>query len=52
MNLFSIVSGVPIDKVALLDQKTRNYIGEKLLELTLMELFVFRFMQACSFLCF
>ncbi|KAF3966969.1 hypothetical protein CMV_008974 [Castanea mollissima] len=40
-----LVSGIPIDKVALLDQKTRNYIGEKLLELTLMELFVFRFMQ-------
>lgn len=40
-----LVSGIPIDKVALLDQKTRNYIGEKLLELTLIELFVFRFMQ-------
>ena len=33
--------------MALLDQETRNYIGKKLLELTLMELFVFRFMQAC-----
>ncbi|KAG2693144.1 hypothetical protein I3843_08G079900 [Carya illinoinensis] len=40
-----LVSGIPIDKVALLDQKTRNYIGKKLLELTLMELFVYRFMQ-------
>ncbi|CAL5208762.1 unnamed protein product [Lathyrus oleraceus] len=40
-----LVHGIPIDKVALLDQETRNYIGTKLLELTLMELFVFRFMQ-------
>ncbi|TYI00244.1 hypothetical protein ES332_A11G119700v1 [Gossypium tomentosum] len=40
-----LISGVPIDKVALLDQGTRNYVGRKLLELTLMELFVFRFMQ-------
>ncbi|KAL4572195.1 hypothetical protein LXL04_018964 [Taraxacum kok-saghyz] len=40
-----LVHGIPIDKVALLDQETRNYVGKKLLELTLMELFVFRFMQ-------
>lgn len=40
-----LVSGVPIDKVALLNQETRDYVGKKLLELTLMELFVFRFMQ-------
>lgn len=40
-----LVPGIPIDKVALLDQETRNYVGRKLLELTLMELFVFRFMQ-------
>ncbi|KAK2403337.1 protein ACTIVITY OF BC1 COMPLEX KINASE 8, chloroplastic [Trifolium repens] len=40
-----LIHGIPIDKVALLDQETRNYIGKKLLELTLMELFVFRFMQ-------
>ncbi|XP_038892571.1 protein ABC transporter 1, mitochondrial [Benincasa hispida] len=40
-----LISGVPIDKVALLDQETRNYVGRKLLELTLLELFVFRFMQ-------
>lgn len=39
------VSGIPIDKVASLNQDTRNYVGRKLLELTLMELFVFRFMQ-------
>ncbi|KAJ6729704.1 hypothetical protein OIU85_020596 [Salix viminalis] len=39
------VSGIPIDKVTLLNQETRNYVGRKLLELTLMELFVFRFMQ-------
>ncbi|KAK1356720.1 protein ABC transporter 1, mitochondrial [Heracleum sosnowskyi] len=40
-----LVSGVSIDKVASLDQETRNYVGKKLLYLTLMELFVFRFMQ-------
>ncbi|KAB2003214.1 hypothetical protein ERO13_D11G110800v2 [Gossypium hirsutum] len=40
-----LISGVPIDKVALLDQGTRNYVGRNLLELALMELFVFRFMQ-------
>ncbi|KHN14242.1 protein ABC transporter 1, mitochondrial [Glycine soja] len=40
-----LVHGITIDKVALLDQETRNYIGKKLLELTLMELFVFQFMQ-------
>lgn len=39
------VSGIPIDKVASLNQETRNYVGRKLLEITLMELFVFRFMQ-------
>lgn len=47
MGWFSLATGITIDKVALLDQETRNYIGKKLLELTLMELFVFRFMQAC-----
>ncbi|CAH2072091.1 unnamed protein product [Thlaspi arvense] len=40
-----LISGIPIDKVALLDQKTRDYVGMKMLELTLKELFVFRFMQ-------
>ncbi|KAH7678526.1 Cadmium-transporting ATPase protein [Dioscorea alata] len=40
-----LVTGVPVDKVALLDQETRNYVGKKLLELTLKELFAFRFMQ-------
>ncbi|GAB2225302.1 hypothetical protein Droror1_Dr00006094 [Drosera rotundifolia] len=40
-----LISGVAIDKVALSDQRTRNYVGRKLLELTLRELFVFRFMQ-------
>ncbi|KAH6777460.1 ABC transporter 1 [Perilla frutescens var. frutescens] len=40
-----LVPGIPIDKVASLDQETRNYVGRKLLELTLMELFIFRFMQ-------
>uniref|UniRef100_A0A7N1A1I3 ABC1 atypical kinase-like domain-containing protein n=3 Tax=Kalanchoe fedtschenkoi TaxID=63787 RepID=A0A7N1A1I3_KALFE len=40
-----LVAGIPIDKVALLDQQTRNYVGKKLLELTLIELFIFRFMQ-------
>ncbi|XP_072954942.1 protein ABC transporter 1, mitochondrial [Typha angustifolia] len=40
-----LVPGIPIDKVALLSQETRNYVGRKLLELTLKELFIFRFMQ-------
>lgn len=40
-----LVPGIPIDKVSLLDQETRNYVGRKLLELTLKELFIFRFMQ-------
>ncbi|CAN1160152.1 Protein ABC transporter 1, mitochondrial [Linum perenne] len=40
-----LVSGVSIDKVTSLDQETRSYVGSKLLELTLLELFVFRFMQ-------
>ncbi|EPS70264.1 hypothetical protein M569_04492, partial [Genlisea aurea] len=40
-----LVPGIPIDKVAMLDQNTRNYVGRKLLELTLTELFIFRFMQ-------
>ncbi|KAL1206249.1 Protein ABC transporter 1 [Cardamine amara subsp. amara] len=40
-----LISGIPIDKVALLDQKTRDFVGRKMLELTLKELFVFRFMQ-------
>ncbi|KAF0901798.1 hypothetical protein E2562_006258 [Oryza meyeriana var. granulata] len=44
------VPGFPIDKVAKLDQETRNYVGSKLLELTIKELFVFRFMQACFLL--
>jgi len=47
MGWFTLATGIPIDKVALLDQETRNYIGKKLLELTLRELFEFRFMQAC-----
>ncbi|GJU07028.1 protein ABC transporter 1, mitochondrial [Tanacetum coccineum] len=37
--LFLLATGIPIDKVALLDQETRSYVGKKLLELTLMELF-------------
>ncbi|XP_062084911.1 protein ABC transporter 1, mitochondrial [Humulus lupulus] len=40
-----LIRGIPIDKVALLSQETRNYVGKKLLELTLIELFVYRFMQ-------
>ncbi|CAH9146167.1 unnamed protein product [Cuscuta epithymum] len=40
-----LVPGIPIDKVSLLDQETRNHVGRKLLELTLKELFIFRFMQ-------
>lgn len=44
--MFVLATGIPIDRVASLNQETRNYVGRKLLELTLMELFVFRFMQA------
>ncbi|KAG6552285.1 hypothetical protein Mapa_006138 [Marchantia paleacea] len=40
-----LVPGVSIDKVAQMDQSIRNEVGEKLLRLTLKELFVFRFMQ-------
>lgn len=40
-----LVPGVPIDKVALLDQKVRDEVGTKLLRLTLKELFEWRFMQ-------
>ncbi|KAL2607601.1 hypothetical protein R1flu_026174 [Riccia fluitans] len=40
-----LVPGVSIDKVAQMDQKTKSDVGEKLLRLTLKELFVFRFMQ-------
>ena len=43
--MFILLTGVPIDKVASLDQGTRDYVGRKMLELTLKELFVFRFMQ-------
>lgn len=48
--IFLFLAGIPVDKVALLNQETRDYVGRKLLELTLKELFVFRFMQACSLL--
>ncbi|KAH6576455.1 hypothetical protein BASA50_006739 [Batrachochytrium salamandrivorans] len=37
--------GVSIERAVLLDQKTRNEIGENLFRLCLMELFSFRFMQ-------
>ncbi|CAM6091660.1 unnamed protein product [Calypogeia fissa] len=40
-----LVKGVPIDKVAQMDQSIRNRVGCQLLDLTLRELFVFRFMQ-------
>ncbi|KAK2703730.1 atypical kinase COQ8B, mitochondrial-like [Artemia franciscana] len=39
------IEGLAIDKCAELDQETRNYVGEKLLKLCLMELFDFQFMQ-------
>nr|KAJ3420702.1 hypothetical protein HK105_005356 [Polyrhizophydium stewartii] len=39
------VPGLPIDKAALLDQRTRNEIAESLFRLCLLELFRFRFMQ-------
>ncbi|KAL3675303.1 hypothetical protein R1sor_025251 [Riccia sorocarpa] len=40
-----LVAGVSIDKVSQMDQKIKNDVGERLLRLTLKELFVFRFMQ-------
>ncbi|GLJ19056.1 hypothetical protein SUGI_0342050 [Cryptomeria japonica] len=40
-----LVQGMSIEKVAQLNKETRNHVGRKLLELTLKELFVFRFMQ-------
>ena len=40
-----IDAGIPIDKVAKLNQGVRNHVGSELLNLTLRELFVFRFMQ-------
>lgn len=40
-----LVTGVSVEKVAHLNQETRDYVGRKLLELALRELFVFRFMQ-------
>lgn len=40
-----LVTGVSIEKVAHLKRETRDYVGGKLLELALQELFVFRFMQ-------
>lgn len=40
MGSFSLTIGITIDKVGLMDQETHNYIRKKLLELTLMELFV------------
>eukprot|EP00899_Mesostigma_viride_P018703 jgi/Mesvir1/26834/Mv20591-RA.4 len=39
------VHGVPIDKVAQMSQAVRNSIAQRLLDLTLRELFQFRFMQ-------
>lgn len=39
------VEGLPLDQCIDLDQETRNKIGQNLLDLTLTELFVWRFMQ-------
>ena len=46
MSGFDIDSGVPVDKVKELDQDVRNRVSTELLNLTLRELFDFRFMQA------
>jgi hypothetical protein len=43
-----IGSGISIDKVKELDQGVRNRVSTELLQLTLRELFDFRFMQASS----
>ncbi|XP_052249461.1 atypical kinase COQ8B, mitochondrial-like [Dreissena polymorpha] len=39
------VEGLPLDKCMQLDQETRDWLGMKLLELCLRELFEFKFMQ-------
>jgi aarF domain-containing kinase len=41
-----IVTGISIDQVAHLEQKIRDRVGTQLLDITLKELFTFRFMQA------
>ncbi|XP_066981627.1 uro-adherence factor A [Macrobrachium rosenbergii] len=40
-----LIEGVPVDKCIDMDQDTRNYIGEKIIRLCLLELFRFGFMQ-------
>uniref|UniRef100_A0A6B2LBF6 ABC1 atypical kinase-like domain-containing protein n=1 Tax=Arcella intermedia TaxID=1963864 RepID=A0A6B2LBF6_9EUKA len=39
------VTGIPVDKLESFDQETRNFVSFKLMEITLRELFEFRFMQ-------
>ncbi|OQR94276.1 hypothetical protein ACHHYP_01548 [Achlya hypogyna] len=41
----SWISGVPLDKITSLSQEVRNDVARKLLQLTMHELFVWRFMQ-------
>lgn len=41
-----LVSGVPLDRVKLLPQRVRDSIGRRLLKLSLLELFHFRFVQS------
>ncbi|ETV99452.1 Atypical/ABC1/ABC1-A protein kinase, variant 2 [Aphanomyces invadans] len=41
----SFIEGVPLDKIAPLSQEIRNHVARQLLQLTIHELFVWRFMQ-------
>ncbi|EQC35425.1 aarF domain-containing kinase [Saprolegnia diclina VS20] len=41
----SWIAGVPLDKITTLSQEVRNDVARKLLQLTMHELFVWRFMQ-------
>ncbi|ETV76745.1 Atypical/ABC1/ABC1-A protein kinase [Aphanomyces astaci] len=41
----SFIEGVPLDKIVLLSQEIRNHVARQLLQLTIHELFVWRFMQ-------
>lgn len=42
-------AGIPIDQVARLSQSERDAVGRKIFQITLLELFRFRFMQVSSF---
>lgn len=41
-----LIFGLPLDKCTDLDQETRDWIGQRIIELCLREMFEFRFMQS------